>query len=297
MLINPYDRIGFSEGSWYRCNFHTHAGTGPGTCGSHSLDEVINAYQECKYDVLMISNHDIYTDTSTIPQISMIQGVEYSNHPHMLTVGSPRAHRGSHQSAIDETREDGGFVILCHPNWMKKNYLEKDMLDSLRGYRGVEIMNTVISRLTGSGYACDVWDSLLSAGKKVFGFGNDDFHIMYDLGRSWNCIYSLSKSFVDIKDSVENGVFYVSTGLALDYLHLEGEVISAKVKYPTNTYVNNFEYKFIGQGGVLLNRQEGASATYNLRGKESYVRLEAASEEGFKLFSQPLYEESLFEEP
>ena len=297
MLINPYDGAGRFEGSWFRCNFHTHAGTGPGTCGSHGLREVIEAYEECKYDALMISNHDIYTDTRGMSRLGMIQGVEFSTHPHMLTVGSPRAHAGPHQAVIDAAREDGGFVILCHPNWMRKNYLEQGFLEALRGYRGLEILNTVIYRLTGSGYACDVWDSLLSRGKKAYGFGNDDFHILYDLGRSWNCVYARSTAFEDIKASVENGLFYVSTGLALDSLRLEGGLISAKVRYPTPTHVDAFEYRFIGRDGEVLKRQTGARAEYRLKGDELYVRLEAVSEEGFKLFSQPLYEEDAFVDP
>lgn len=34
MYINPYDNIDKEGCQWLRANFHTHAGTGEGTCGS-----------------------------------------------------------------------------------------------------------------------------------------------------------------------------------------------------------------------------------------------------------------------
>ena len=43
---------------------------------------------------------------------------------------------GTHQEAIDSGVEQGGFVILCHPNWIRKEYwLWKD-IDNIRGFTG-----------------------------------------------------------------------------------------------------------------------------------------------------------------
>ncbi len=297
MYVNPYDYAEGKPGKWLRCNFHAHAGTGPGTCGSLGLYDVIDSYSASDYDVLMISNHDIYTDTSRCANIGVIQGVEYSTHPHMLTVGVREALAGTHQEVIDKAREMGGFVILCHPNWMRKNYLDEKSQEKFYGYRGIEILNPVIYRLSGSGFACDVWDSLLSRGKLAYGFGNDDFHIWFDLGKSWNRIFSKSADYGDIKDSVDAGCFYVSTGLDLDYLSLENDSIRVKAKYMRETYVDEFDYAFIGANGKLLKRSRGKDAFYTISGNEMYVRVEVTSEEGFKLFSQPIYKQGLFSEP
>lgn len=297
MYVNPYDLTEKMPGKWLRCNFHTHAGTGPNTCGSLGLKYVIDAYADSKYDLLMISNHDIYTDTSQTTNIGMIQGVEYSVHPHMLTVGIQEALSMTHQKAIDKTREMGGFVILCHPNWMRKNYLDDKSLDEFHGYRGIEILNPVIYRLSGSGYACDVWDILLGRGKLAYGFGNDDFHILYDLGRSWNRIFSKSNRYEDVKEAVDSGRFYVSSGLDLDFLRLEKDEIRVKAKYMRDSYVDEFDYEFIGVGGKSLMRSRGKEAVYVLEGNEMYVRVVVTSEEGFKLFSQPIYNKEFFREP
>jgi len=227
----------------------------------------------------------------------MIQGVEYSTHPHMLTVGIEEALNSNHQDVIDKTRQRGGFVILCHPNWMRKHYLEDDFLNSLTGYRGIEILNTVIYRLSGSGFACDTWDRILTQGKLAYGFGNDDFHVWCDLCRSWNVVFSKSLSYFDIKEAIDAGCFYVSSGLALAYLQLENGIISIKANYIKDSYVDDFGYEFIGENGECLSSVKGKAAFYTISGKEKYIRIAVTSEEGFKLFTQPIYQQGFFKDP
>ena len=60
MYVNPYDNL--SGGRWIRTNFHTHAGTGAGTCGRNPVDAVAALYRELGYGALCLSNHDLYTD-------------------------------------------------------------------------------------------------------------------------------------------------------------------------------------------------------------------------------------------
>ena len=142
MYVNPYDNL--SGGRWIRTNFHTHAGTGAGTCGRNPVDAVAALYRELGYGALCLSNHDLYTDASAYSdgKMTLLDGVEYSPRSHMLTVGIRRSlHELEHQPAIDETRKDGGFVILCHPNWQHKEYWPWADMDRLTGYLGIEIIN------------------------------------------------------------------------------------------------------------------------------------------------------------
>ena len=60
MYVNPYDNL--SGGRWIRTNFHTHAGTGAGTCGRNPVDAVAALYRELGYGALCLSNHDLYTE-------------------------------------------------------------------------------------------------------------------------------------------------------------------------------------------------------------------------------------------
>ena len=85
MLTNPYHNL--TGGRWLKSNFHPHAGTGAGTCGAYEMEDVLRLYKEAGYDVVCISNHDLYSDTKALGRILGIQtinGFEYSQDSHML---------------------------------------------------------------------------------------------------------------------------------------------------------------------------------------------------------------------
>lgn len=297
MYINPYEKL--DGGSWQKTNFHTHAGTGSGTCGRNPIDLVLNLYKELNYDALCISNHDLYSDTSVYDDgkgIYLIQGVEYSQNEHMLSIGVNKSlHDLPHQQAINESLAQGCFTILCHPNWMYKEFWPWKKLDTLTGYVGIEVINMLIYRLNGSGLASDTWDYLLKQGKLVYGFGNDDFHMPFDAGRSFNLIYSFGRGYESIKEAVTSGRFVASTGVYLDYLTLENDIITVKAKFPTDTYVDTFTYRFITENG-LVSTAFGRIASYKMQ-NDNYVRVEVIAENGAMLFTQPIYKAEMFKKP
>lgn len=294
MYVNPYQSL--PEGSWRKANFHTHAGTEPGTCGKHPIGTVTDIYREGGYSFLCLSNHDRFIDGDSCSDEKMlaVPGVEYSRDcSHMLTVGVRHSfHELDHQAAIDETVKAGGFAILCHPNWpMQGNWPWED-IDRLRRYAGIEVINMLIYRLDGSGLASGVWDRLLTEGKLVYGFGNDDFHTWIDAARSFNLIHCAEITYASMKDAIDRGAFCASTGLYPDVLVLEGETLLARVKYPNPIHPTAFTYRFIGEGGRVLSEQRGEQAQYRLSG-EPYVRVEAIGENGAMLFFQPVYRQGV----
>lgn len=54
----------------------------------------------------------------------------------------------AHQEAILNCKQQGGFAVLCHPNWQRKEYWPWKDIDALFGYTGIEIYNGLISRLS-----------------------------------------------------------------------------------------------------------------------------------------------------
>lgn len=299
MYVNPYSDLKKMAGQWLKGNFHTHAGTGEGTCGAYDIDDVVSLYREAGYQVLTISNHDIFTDTGEYASshgMVMPNGFEYSRSAHMLCIGVNNTILKTHQEAIDECKRQGGFTILCHPNWQVKGYWPWKDIDELKGYTGIEINNGVIYRLNGSGLATDTWDYLLSQGKIVWGFANDDFHRWYDLARTWNMIYSPSTEQKDVRDAILRGCFYTSTGLVLKDISFTDQTLcvfaSAK-----DSYVNTNKYRFIGKDGKILHEEENEYGEYHFTGDESYVRVHVVSEHGAMLWTQPVYKEKLFRRP
>jgi hypothetical protein len=296
MYINPYACASTSKGNWLRSNFHTHAGTGKGTCGVNTIEDVVASYKEAGYEVLMISNHDLLTDTSEYAYkygILTINGYEFSKEwRHMLCIGvQGTAVLGEPEDAIENCKNQNGLAVICHPNWIQKEYWPWSILNSMKGYTGIEIFNSVIFRLGGSGLATDTWDYLLSQGKLVWGFGNDDFHRWFDLAKSWNMIYAEDRTEASVMEAIRRGSFYVSTGLILNEISFEAGKIRVSAS-SLNTYVNDNKYIFIGRDGEKLKEQSGVFGEYEQSGDEMYVRVQVVSEHGAMLWTQPIYKES-----
>ena len=165
MYIDPYEKIDFDQKNWKKANFHSHAGTEPNTCGKHEISRTIELYKEAGYEILTISNHDLYSDVSDYEKkykMLMMNGFEYSLIAHMLCINVNNIIKGKHQYVINESKKQGGFVILCHPNWQTKEYWSVKEMNELNGFAGIEIFNSLIFRLKGSGSATDKWDDLFS---------------------------------------------------------------------------------------------------------------------------------------
>lgn len=168
-LINPYD----APGTWYRANFHCHAGEGA------TPEELMEAYRKEGISVLGISNHyqrDDYTSLST-DEILLIP-CEETGDPHALSIGADRTigrvpmGRGSVAELDRRIREAGGLMVLCHPPW--SGLSEHDAMEG--NYLGIEVFNQLNEFANGKGRCVELWDRLLCAGRKVWGFSGDDAH-------------------------------------------------------------------------------------------------------------------------
>lgn len=287
MFINPYEAFN-PDVHPLRANFHLHAGLE----GDLNLKDVILSYKDAEYDVLTISNQYTMTDAEALEKelgITLINGFEYVDNKDILVVGVKSYFDGNQQTVIDECNRQGGFSVLAHPNFMEKRWWPQDEMSRLKGYIGVEIFNGVIFRMTGTGLATDVWDDLLSEDKLVWGFANDDFHCWYDMTKGWNMVLSKSNAHQDIMDAVRQGNFYASTGLWLKEFKLEGMTLRVRAS-AKDSYVSKYNYRFIGQNGQVLQETDGEIGVYTLTGEEKYVRVEALSEHGAMLWTQPVYD-------
>ncbi|HBM81671.1 MAG TPA: hypothetical protein DD426_12705, partial [Clostridiaceae bacterium] len=134
-------------------------------------------------------------------KLILFQGVEYKRAKfQMLGINinkydDDKDNSNNHQDIIDEVKRQGGFTIICHPHLNAGDYWPIEKLKGLNGYLGIEIYNNNV-RLNNSGraVATDVWDELLSSGKRVFGFANDDMHIFSRVGGAYNMVLSPEKS-------------------------------------------------------------------------------------------------------
>ena len=231
MIENPYGNL--KGGRWLVGNLHTHT---TASDGQRDHQAVIDDYAGRGYGFLMISDHDIYTALDDYQQydfqgmIALAGNEITANGSHMLHVGAvdwvePHADR---QRVIDEVNATGGGLILFnHPNWHANfNHCPQELFERCEGYAGQEIYNGVISRLKGSPYATNRWDMLLTQGRRVWGFANDDSHAATgDVGLGWNVAYVTEETADGVVEALRAGRFYASTGVEINEIWVEGNTI------------------------------------------------------------------------
>jgi len=319
MFYNPYENIYDKELEWQKVNLHIHAGICiKDVCGEFPMREVIDAYAQAGYNAIAVTNHDCFVSCEERDDISLLDGVEFTRNQHLLLIGTKynenlsaqelhdkmnssyaeffSGEYGSasvdYQKVIDQARKSGAFVILCHPNWQRREFFPLETMKQLTGYIGIEILNTGIYNVNnwGSGYALavDLWDELLTSGKKVYGFGNDDFHYWRDLDNVCNMICAKSAAYEDIFEAVTTGRFYVSTGLELERFDYDGIKLTVQAKLAIPSYIDTFEYRIIGSGGKLLYQSTGKDIAYRINDSELYARVEVTGPNGEKLYTQPI---------
>jgi hypothetical protein len=314
MYTNPYEGVWHAEGQWLKANFHIHAvpdggklGTfklGRYTVSSKHVSSVIAAYKDAGYDVLMIANQGFFLDTqkyASANDILMVNGIEYVERDGILFIGIKEFIEGKPQEAIDSCRRQGGLAVLCHPNWMAEDgtppKLTHETMYGLRNFVGIEILTAgIFTRFKGSGLATNVWDEYLSAGKLVWGFANDDFHTWFDIDRGWNVVFSQKRDFQEIKNAIEHGRMYASSGLVLREFSFEGNSLKIGANHERSP-IEQITYRFIGEGGRTLQESTGVTAEYRFKGNEQYVRVCAASDNGAMLWTQPIFDANRLRRP
>ena len=189
-LDSPYPQAG-SEVLWLKGNIHTHSTRSDGQIPAQ---EMLRRYAALGYDFLALTDHDVVSDYSGLDPCGMIllQGNEVSGgSPHVLDIGATRllSAYSTHQQLMNDINAGGGFAILCHPSWEADfNHYPYEVLATLNGYLGIEIYNGGGYESEGSHLAVDKWDRLLSTGRKIWGYANDDSHKIHHIGRGWNVL-------------------------------------------------------------------------------------------------------------
>ena len=306
---SPY----INEGIWLRGNTHTHTTVSD---GGHSPMETALLYGKVAstgrspnmdYRFLVLTDHTINTkpELFELPQVeglTVIEGLEYSYRggSHIVGVGCPMVFDGpvewydytrkDYQRFIDSIVENGGMAILAHPHWSRMDHWSAEDAIELNGYMGIEIISGDV--FSGpSNLATDVWDAALTAGKRVWGIGSDDFHSTRDFHNAWTFVYARDDSKEAILDALRQGSSYTSNGASFGKLYADGKWIVAECA--DDSYYHDCEktFRFIGEGGVLKQTQVGKNhtAVYKGRGDEMYIRVELTLNWGCSAFSQPFF--------
>jgi hypothetical protein len=283
-----------ADGEWLRGNLHSHTTNSDGT---RPAEEVIGDYESRGYDFLAISDHDFLTDPTPYranTSLLLLPGVEVSARgPHVLHIGAtaliePDENR---QTVLDNIAAQDALGILNHPNWGRNfNHFPHERMEALEGYVGIEIYNGVIERLEGAPLATDRWDRLLSKGRRVWGFGNDDAHAPVDFELAWNVVRVTERTPEAIIAALRTGNFYASTGVEITDITVQDGVFRV-----VTTNANRI--RFFTQHGVCRQTTDGTAAEYILPTTDDgakrllYVRAECYGTGGRMAWTQPAFAE------
>lgn len=231
------------------------------------------------------------------------------------------------QSHVDSTLDAGGTPILNHPNFRwalsADDILPVERLHMFELYNGhpdVHNRGDADHPSTES-----IWDELLTEGMLIYGVSSDDAHQFQEWsdslsnpGRGWVMVRSDGLSPDDITQAMRRGDFYASSGVMLSAVDRGNEVYRIEVdeaateRALTSEYLvghrlegsesraqsnGEYEIRFIGPGGEVLESVRDVRASYRVTPDQSYIRAkityrrpaEGGGEVAYYAWTQPVF--------
>lgn len=281
-----------ATGIWVRGSFHGHCSE-HSRCATVSLAAGVAGYASVGADFVTLTDHDRIAALDGMrqhyPALVFLEGFEHSARENLVFTGErvPPLYELSLEEALEQAGPDL-LTFVCHPrpNASGAEYWTLDKVAALGTWPdGIEVWNghygTAVALARGrQPLGTDLWDEVLTAGHRLWGFANDDFHDPVDLGNAWNMVWVDEVTPRAIVAAARAGRCYATTGLLLRDLTVADDELRVELQAPaTGT--------FIGPGGQALSRSTGTRFAYRGRG-EPYIRFEAEGEAG-RIFLQPVF--------
>lgn len=298
--------------NWYKGNLHTHTLNSDGDSTPH---EVATWYREHGYHFLVLSDHNHLTEVGGLNAVHaakekflMIPGEEVTDafakkHIHVNAYDPDHKVEPQHgdsvvstiQNNVNAIRAANGLPSINHPNFhwsiTADDLLKVENLNLFEVYNGHPTVNNV----GGGGFASldEMWDVLLSAGRRTFGIAVDDAHHFKRFGqqysnpgRGWIQVRAQSLTKENIIDAIEKGDFYASNGVILRDVRMSASEVRIEIQARPQ---EKFTTYFIGDGGKVLAKSVDETPVYKPTGKEKYVRARIESSFGLAAWTQPLF--------
>jgi hypothetical protein len=287
-LDHPYKNL---QGHWARGSFHGHCSENS-ACASVPLAESVRRYRQIGAGFMTLTDHDMVTDLKAMQaaytDLAFLHGFEYSTRENVIFVGQQVD--PLYKLSLEEALGRAGHLltVVCHPQpyGAAREYWTMEKLEALGTWPdGLEIYNGHygIEQALAMGRQplyTPFWDELLTAGHRLWGFANDDFHDLDDFSNAFNMILVEEITPQAITQAAKQGRSYATTGLLLESIQEQNGHIFIEVDAPCQGV-------FIGPGGKKLAHHTGTQFEYNAR-DEAYIRFEAEGETG-RIFLQPMF--------
>jgi len=306
-----------AQAKWFRGNTHTHT---INTDGDSAPDAVARWYKEHRYQFVVISDHDSITSVDGLNAILaapekflVLQGEEVTDRfegapVHLIGVGVRAVVPPQGGASIPEVlsrdaraiRAAGGVPHINHPNYGWA--LTAAQIAAAPEARHLEIWNGhfLVNNRGGGGSPSteEIWDTILSTGRVIFGVASDDAHqFKGDLlplagaipGRGWIMVRATELSAAAILAAFDRGDFYASTGVELKSYEVSAREIRIELPQGTGTTAPRYRTFFIGKDGAVLKQDDSFTPFYQLQSSELYVRARVESSNGAMAWTQPVF--------
>jgi hypothetical protein len=274
---------------WFKGCLHIHTNSGDGVLNP---EEICAWYKKHGYDFIALTDHNKITNAPgkggesflIIDNSIEFGGLETDLHISGIALDIPEINLfpGDYQEKIDFIRNHDGIATVNHPNWkwMACNFSQ---LLKLKNYHGIEIYNACMKEETGSLFAVEKWDFLLSSGRKVWGFATDDMHgpDRNYIGKGWIVVQAENLTKEEIVESIKKGNFYSSTGAVIKDFYKESDRLYISSE-------NGEEIVFVGDNGRVIKHIEEREGSIEVGKKHKYIRCEIRSKQGIA-YTQPVF--------
>ncbi|MCJ7679134.1 MAG: CehA/McbA family metallohydrolase [Candidatus Aminicenantes bacterium] len=289
---------------WYKGNLHTHT---TNSDGDTLPAEVIRWYKDNGYHFLSITDHNLITPVDSYRELEtdtfiLISGNEISDRSedksiHLLALGLMEKSVGpaggdsiveTMQNNVDAINAGGAVPVLAHPNFRWAYGAEE--MSRISGCRLFEVLNAHPSVNNAGDEARpsteEMWDTVLSGGKILYGIGTDDMHRLATFtGKSWIMVQAGKLTEKTILRAIQDGSFYVSTGVIIKRIRRTKSRIQLRIQGDDTTFIT----QFIGSGGRVLKEDHSQNPIYRIKGNEGYVRARVTSKNGHLALIQPVF--------
>ena len=194
------------------------------------------------------------------------------------------------QEMSDYLRSRGCLTIYNHPIWSRVR--EEDFADT-DGLLGLEIFNYNTVNESGTGFDTTYWDAILRKGRQLYGFAADDNHTsgeFDDACGGFIMVKAPALTHEMIVSALMEGEFYASSGPLIHDWGVCGRRVWVKC---SPVYRVNFIAGGPVNAGLTVmcnTREDGLEyAEVELKGNETYVRIECADVYGRTAWSNALF--------
>lgn len=283
-----------TAGRWWKGNTHLHSTVSD---GGKTFGELAEMYHGAGYDFLFRTDHRIASDARADGNdypLLWLDGVELDGVDetgaayHVVALGSfaPMPPEMGLPAAMQAVREQGGLLILAHPQWMGNSFD-----DALRWpFDGVEVYNHVCHWLNGKGDGGAYWHAMLGRNPNTLGLASDDAHIKPShpgWNGGWVMVNAPECTPQAIMSALRAGNFFSSRGPVFETIeYSEGRVSfrSSPVQFARLVGPRSAGARTGSFDGTLL-----TEGTFEIPPSWDYAVLEIEDSSGKRAWTNPLF--------